>query len=123
MNKLSIFLLILGLQSCYQVENNCAAFKTGKFQFDYEINGKKHTSVFERNKTMEIETFNNKTDTSSIRWVNDCEYILQKIHPKNKNEAKPISIKILSTTKDSYTFEFGYLQENERNKGTAKRIQ
>lgn len=122
MTKLSFFLLVLSLQSCYQVENNCAAFKTGKFQFDYKIDGKIQTTIFERNKTIEIETFNNKTDTSSIRWVNDCEYILQKTHPKNKNEAKAISIKILSTTKDSYTFEFGYLQENERNKGTAKRI-
>ncbi len=123
MNKLSLFLLVLSLQSCYQVEKDCASFKTGKFQFDYKIDGKIQTTIFERNKTIEIETFNNKTDTSSIRWVNDCEYILQKIHPKNKNEAKAISIKILSTTKDSYTFEFGYLQENERNKGTARRIQ
>jgi acetone carboxylase gamma subunit len=119
MKKIGLFLLCLGLQSCYQSEKNCSLFRTGKFQFDYKINGKTQTTIFERNDSIEIETFNHKTDTSTIRWVNDCEYILQKKHPKNNTEAKAVVIKIISTTKNSYTFEFGYLQENQRNKGTA----
>jgi hypothetical protein len=35
------------------------------------------TTVFERNDSLEIETYDGKTDTASIRWVNDCEYILK----------------------------------------------
>ena len=56
------------------------------FVFEQEINGEKHTSTFVRTDEYEIETYNGKTDTASIRWVNDCEYILQKLHPKNMAE-------------------------------------
>jgi hypothetical protein len=38
--------------------------------------------LLERNDSIEIETFEGKTDTASIRWVNDCEYILQNYIPK-----------------------------------------
>ena len=68
---------------------------------------------------MVIETYKGKTDTASIRWVNDCEYILQKLHPKNMAEQKAISIRILTTSKNSYTFEFGAVGNDTKQKGTA----
>jgi hypothetical protein len=40
-----------------------------------EVDGVKQP--FERNDSLEIETYDGKTDTASIRWVNDCEYILK----------------------------------------------
>ena len=80
MSKKIIFLLLLLLLiSCYDVEHNCKDFKTGKFKFDYKVKGVTQTTFFERKDSIEIETYEGKTDTSSIRWVNDCEYILQKI--------------------------------------------
>jgi len=108
--------------SCYDVERNCADFKTGKFKFEYKIDGVKKTTIFERNDSIEIETFEGKTDTSTIRWVNDCEYVLQKKHPRNKGEEKAIDMKILTTTKNSYTFEFGIVGTDSKQKGTVIKI-
>jgi hypothetical protein len=122
MKKLLILPFLLLLASCYNQERNCTDFKTGKFEFVQEINGVKQTSTFERTENIQIETFEGKTDTASIRWVNDCEYILQKIHPKNMAEKKAISMKILTTSKNSYTFEFGIVGSDVKQKGTVTMI-
>lgn len=122
MKKIIFLFPVLLLISCYTVERNCKDFKTGKFKFEYEVNGVKKTTFFERKDSIEIETFEGKTDTSSIRWVNDCEYILQKIHPKNMEEEKAISMKILSTSKNSYTFEFGIVGSDQKQRGTVEKI-
>ena len=122
MKKILILLLLLVLISCYNAERNCKDFKTGKFKFDYKVDGVNKTTVFERNDSIEIETFEGKTDTSSIRWVSDCEYILQKIHPKNREEKNAITMKILTTSKNSYTFEFGIVGSDEKQRGTVEKI-
>ena len=122
MKKLILLSPLLLLISCYNVERNCKDFKTGKFKFEYEINGVKKTTVFERHDNIEIETFEGKTDTSTIRWINDCEYVLQKKHPKNKAEEKAIDMKILTTSKNSYTFEFGMVGADSKQKGTVIKI-
>jgi hypothetical protein len=122
MKKTILLTPLLLLMSCYNVERNCTDFKTGKFKFEYEIDGVKKTTVFERNDSIEIETFEGKTDTSTVRWVNDCEYVLQKKHPKNKAEEKAISMKILTTSKNSYTFEFGMVGADAKQKGTVVKI-
>lgn len=122
MKKIIFILPLLSLLSCYDVERNCKDFKTGKFKFEYEVNGVKKTTVFERKDDIEIETFEGKTDTSSIRWVSDCEYILRKIHPKNMAEEKAVNMKILSTTKNSYIFEFGIVGNDEKQRGTVEKI-
>lgn len=122
MKKIIFLLPLLFLMSCYDVERNCKDFKTGKFKFEYEVDGVKKTTVFERKDSIEIETFEGKTDTSSIRWVSDCEYILQKIHPKNMEEKKAITMKILTTSKKSYTFEFGIVGSDQKQRGTVEKI-
>lgn len=122
MKKILILLPLLLLMSCYDADRSCKDFKTGKFKFEYEVDGVKKTAVFERNDSIEIETFEGKTDTASIRWVNDCEYVLQKIHPKNMAEQKAIGMKILTTSKNSYTFEFGMVGVDEKQRGTVTKI-
>ncbi|TDD94104.1 DNA topoisomerase IV [Flavobacterium cellulosilyticum] len=118
--KKTLFLLpILTLMSCYNAEHNCKNFKTGKFKFEYTVDGIKKTTFFERNDSIEIENYEGKIDTASIRWVSDCEYVLQKIHPKNMAEEKAISMKILSTSKNSYIFEFGIVGSDKKQKGTV----
>lgn len=118
---LSLFCAIL-LSSCYNQERNCKDFKTGKFKFEHEIDGKKQTTYFERNDSIEVETFEGKTDTSSIRWINDCEYVLKKINPKNMQEKKAVHMKILTTKDDTYTFEFSIVGDNNKQKGTVTKI-
>ncbi len=122
MKKILLLLSILLLMSCYDVDRSCKDFKTGKFKFEYEIDGVKKTTLFERNDSIEIETFEGKTDTATIRWINDCEYVLQKKHPKNMAEEKAIGMKILTTSKNSYTFEFGMVGSDSKQKGTVTKI-
>lgn len=123
MKKITSLLALLLLCSCFETpERECKDFKTGKFQFDYEVDGVKKTTTFVRTENQEIDFYEGKSDTSSIKWINDCEYIIQKINPKNMQEKKAISMKILSTTEDSYTFEFGIVGSTEKQVGTVKKI-
>ena len=122
MRKIFLLIPLMLLMSCYNVDSNCKDFKTGKFKFEYEVDGIKKITIFERNDTIEIETFEGKTDTAAIRWVNDCEYVLSKLNPKNMAEEKAIGMKILTTTKDSYTFEFGMVGSDIKQKGTVTKL-
>lgn len=63
--------------------------------------------------------FEGKSDTAAIRWINDCEYIVRKINPKSIAESKSIHMKILTTTADSYTFEYGIVGSSKKSYGTA----
>jgi hypothetical protein len=121
-HKILILGLLLLLVSCYNVEHNCKDFKTGKFEFVQEIDGKKNTSIFERTADMQIETYDGKVDSASVRWVNDCEFVLQKLHPKNMLEKKAISIRILSTSKKTYKFEYSFVGDAKKQKGTVTKI-
>ncbi|MFN3639597.1 MAG: DNA topoisomerase IV [Flavobacterium sp.] len=120
--KKIIPLLSLICVSCYQQERNCNDFKTGDFQFELEIDSIKEVSVFKRTDSLQIETFRGKTDTSSVRWINDCEFVLQKINPKNMQEKKSIHMKILSTNDEGYTFEFGFVGDANKQKGFVTKL-
>lgn len=86
MKFILILFSALVLVSCYNQERNCTDFKTGKFISETEIEGKKYTSTFERNDSIQIETYEGKIDTFKVRWTNDCEYVIQNINPKNREE-------------------------------------
>ncbi|MGL5274854.1 DNA topoisomerase IV [Myroides sp.] len=121
--KLLYFLpLFFLLISCYNQERNCTNFKTGKFEFVAEINGEKKVSTFVRTENLEIETFEGKTDSAAIRWVNDCEFVLEKLNPKTMADKKPVSIKIVTTNGNECTFEYGYVGDARRERGTIKKI-
>jgi len=122
MNKYLLFISLISLTSCYNVERDCKDFKNGKFLSEIEIDGVKHETVTIRTDTMVIETYKGKTDTSSIRWVNDCEYVLRKINPKTMAEKRAITVKILTTSQKTYTFEFGSVGNDKKQKGTATQI-
>jgi hypothetical protein len=123
MKKLSMLLLTISLVSCNNHQRNCKDFRTGKFEFKQDINGKTNTSTFIRTEKMQIETYNGKTDTASVRWVNDCEFILQKLHPKNMKEQKAIGMKILFTEKNSYTFEYVFVGSNNKQRGIVTKLE
>lgn len=120
---LGVAILLLVVSSCYQPERNCTDFKDGKFSFTAKIDDVEHTTIFVRNDSLEIEYYGGKVDTSSVRWINDCEYIVKKLHPKNMAEEKSIHMKILSTTSDSYTFEYRVVGSANKSIGTAVRTE
>ncbi|WP_293295270.1 DNA topoisomerase IV [Allomuricauda sp.] len=109
--------------SCGQPpERNCEDFKTGTFSFKATINGEEKETIFRRTMDLEVDEFEGKTDSSSVRWINDCEYVLKNLNPKSKAEEKPIHIKILTTSGSSYTFEYNIVGESKKFKGTAHKI-
>jgi len=116
------FILILISTSCYQVERNCLDFKTGTFESIVEIDGTTYKSTFTRTDDLQIETFDGKTDSSSVRWINDCEVIFKTINPKNRIQRKDIHMKILTTNASNYTYEYGYVGDTNKQKGEAKHI-
>ena len=119
---LLLFPIFLSFFSCYNQECNCKLYKTGKFQFIQEIDGIKKITIFERKENLQIETFEGKTDTAEVRWVNDCEFVLQKLHPTNMQEQKAIAMRILSTTQNSYNFEYSFVGSEKKVKGTARKL-
>lgn len=110
------------LSSCYEPERDCKSFKDGTFEFTALIDGEEKTTTFIRKGNLEIDLFEGKVDSSSIRWINDCEYIVKNLHPKNKAEEKSIHMKILSTSDNSYTFEYSLVGQSQKSKGTAIKI-
>ena len=120
--KIIVPFVLLLLYSCFQQQRNVADFKTGKYEFIQTINGKKQTTIFERSDSLQIEKYNNKVDSASVRWVSDSEFILQNLHPKTMNEKKAISMKILSTTKTGYFFEYAFVGEEKKQQGFAKKL-
>ena len=123
MKHFILLLLTLSLFSCYQVERNCNDFKTGKFTSEVTINDKLYKSTFFRNDTLQVETYEGKTDSSSLRWINNCEVIFKTINPKSMAEQKDIHLKILTTTDSTYTFEYSYVGESKKQKGIAYKQQ
>ena len=122
MRILPTLLLSLLLFSCYSPERNCKDFKTGTFEYEALVGTEVLTTTFFRNDTIEIDYFKGKSDTSAIRWINDCEYIVRKINPKSMAEEKAIHMKILTTNGNEYLFEYNIVGETKKQKGTAKKI-
>ncbi|WP_121665355.1 DNA topoisomerase IV [Mesonia aquimarina] len=120
---LCFFALIFLLISCYSPNRNCQQFKTGTFEFESYLNGELVKTTFVRNDSIEIDYFKSKADTSSIRWINNCEYILTNLNPKNMAEEKPLHMKILTTEENTYTFEYSVVGEDKKQKGTVKKIE
>lgn len=115
MKKIFYLLGTIGCIGCYNVERNCNDFHTGTFQFQQIIGDQLQTSTFLRTESLEIEYFNTKIDSASIRWINDCECVLTKLNPKSNQDKRPISIKIISTKENEYVFEYA-LVGNQKNK-------
>jgi hypothetical protein len=110
------------LTSCYNSERNCADFKTGTFEFEALVGTELTKTTFKRNDSIEIDYFRGKIDTSYIRWINACEYIVTKKNPKNQAEKRAIHMKILATQGANYTFEYNIVGETRKERGTAIKV-
>ena len=127
MRKLLAFFSFLVVTNCYKAKRKCEDFKTGTFEFTYTLDGVEKKGKFIRTNDLNIDYYDNKIDSASIRWINDCEFIQKKINPKNKSEEKAIHMKIVSTTANSYTFEYQLAVQDEFKKkrvekGTARKL-
>lgn len=124
MKSISVLILAcLLLASCYAPNRNCKDFKTGTFTYETTIDGAPVKTKFVRKDSIEIEYFQGDIDTSSVRWINDCEYILTKLHPENRQENKAVQIKILTTSKNTYEFQYSIVGSDAKQKGVAKKVE
>ncbi|OIQ29143.1 MAG: hypothetical protein BM564_08010 [Bacteroidetes bacterium MedPE-SWsnd-G2] len=128
MKYLLLILILISFTGCYHQERDCKSFKTGTFEFTYTIDGIEKTSKFKRTEAYNIDYIGEKVDSASIRWINDCEFIQKSLHPKNMAEEKAIHFKIVSTTNDTYTFEYALAvkesnQKKRVERGVAKKIE
>ena len=119
---ISVILVGFLTVSCYNMERDCENFRTGTFEFEAFIDGDLLKTTFVRNDSIEIDFFEGVSDTSSIRWINDCEYIVKKLNPKNMDEQKSIHMKILYTERDTYTFEYSIVGQTKKERGVARKI-
>lgn len=103
--------------SCYQPVRNCKDYKTGEFSFTFVVDGEEKVGAFTRDETYSIEHYDNKIDSATVKWVNDCEFVLQDIKSKTS-----VHMKILVTTDTSYTFEYSLVGEAKKIQGTAYKI-
>ncbi len=117
-----IFSFIVTTMSCYHAERNCSDFKTGTFEYEAMVGTELLKTTFIRSDSTEIEHFKGHTDTSSIRWINDCEYIVKNLNPKNRSEKKAIHMKIISTKDNEYLFEYNVVGDSKKQKGTVIKI-
>lgn len=122
MRFITLIFGILFFVSCYDVQQKCNDFKTGTYKSEIIIDDVSYTSNFTRYSKIQIEKFNGKIDSSNVRWINDCEMIFKTINPKNRAEKKDIHLKILTTTKNSYKFEYGYVGDTNKRFGEATRM-
>ena len=102
--------------SCYAPERNCQDYKTGTFSFDYVVTGEEKVGKFTRNEQYSVEYYDNKIDSATVKWLNDCEFVLQDVKSKAS-----VHMKILSTTNNSYTFEYRLVGDAKKIQGTATR--
>lgn len=107
--------------SCESPERNCTDFKTGTFTYEELLDGELVATTFTRNDTLEVDYFQGKADTSSVRWINDCEYIAKKLNPRSMSDEKALHFKILTTDGDFYTFEYSFVGKTTKQRGTAKK--
>lgn len=102
---------------CNPPERNCVEFHDGSFTFTEMIDGEIHTTTFTRKGDLEISEYRGHIDSASVRWVNDCEYVLKNLNSKNKQEEKPLHMKILKTEGDTYTFEYSVMGSSDKRRG------
>jgi hypothetical protein len=122
-NTCFYILLTVILGSCAgPPQRDCSAFKTGKYTFVAINDTDTLVSTFERFETIEIDQFQGKIDTSTVKWINDCEFILRNINPTSNSEKQAIHIKILETDIEGYRFEYGRLSDPVKLKGYAKKL-
>lgn len=117
------FTLLLFLVSCFSPERNCKDFQTGNFSFTSVVLGDTLTTTFVRTDNLEVDYYHNRIDSSSVRWLNDCECIVKKIRSLSYQESKAVHMKILTTTDNTYTFEYNLVgDEANKQRGVVTKL-
>lgn len=122
MRNFYFLILVCTLSSCYSPVRNCKDFKTGTFKYEAFVGNEIQTTIFIRNDTIQIEKYKGKTDTSEVRWINNCEFVLTPLHPKSILDQYQIHMKILETSSNTYRFQYNIIGEDQKEIGLATKV-
>ena len=121
MKKIAIIISILTLIiSCKSEPLSQDRFKSGTFEIPAGKGYEK--TVIIRQDSLQIEKYQDRTDTLSIAWKNNFNYTLKMLHPKTAIDEDPIHIKITNIEKNSYEFEAVIGHSNYVQKGEIIKI-
>jgi len=121
MKKIALIILILTiLIGCKKDYLNPDRFKTGTFEIPAGKGYEK--TIIIRQDSLQIEKYQDRTDTLSIIWKNNFNYTLKMIHPKTAVDEDPIHIKITNIEKESYDFKAVIGHSNFVQKGKIIKI-
>ena len=59
---------------------------------------------------------------SDLNWINECEYILENVKPKNRAEKKAVHVKILNTKDSKYNFEYSFVGDAKKQFGSVTKL-
>lgn len=115
--------LLLMLTGCFSPDRNCKDFQTGTFSFTSIVLGDTLTTKFIRTDSIEVDYYLNRVDSSSVRWLNDCECIVKKMRPLSYQESKAVHMKILTTKDNTYTFEYNLVGDSaNKQRGVVTKL-
>ena len=115
--------LLLLFTGCFSPDRNCKDFQTGTFSFTSIVLGDTLTTKFIRTDTIEVDYYLNRVDSSSVRWLNDCECVVKKIRPLSYQESKAVHMKILTTKDNTYTFEYNLVGDSaNKQRGVVTKL-
>ncbi len=115
--------LLLLLTGCFSPDRNCKDFQTGTFSFTSIVLGDTLTTKFIRTDSIEVDYYLNRVDSSSVRWLSDCECIVKKMRPLSYQESKAVHMKILTTKNNTYTFEYNLVGDSaKKQRGVVTKL-
>ncbi|MBP8793539.1 MAG: hypothetical protein KBH29_10205 [Lutibacter sp.] len=117
---ISIIAILLLFINCKNEQQDPKRFKSGTFEIPAGDGFDRTTIV--RVDSLQIETYDNKTDTLYISWKNNFNYTLKMLHPTSAIDEDLIHVKITSISKNFYTFEAVIGHSNFVQKGELTKI-
>ncbi|AOW20001.1 hypothetical protein [Urechidicola croceus] len=121
----NIIILVIGvalLVSCKRDSKvNIENFRTGKFEIP--AGDKFEKTIFTRNDSLQIEIYEDRIDSLSIKWKNNFNYTLRMLNPITELDKEPINVKITGITSTSYDFEAIIGHSNYKQEGTVYKIE
>ena len=117
------FTILFITTACFTPQRNCRDFHTGTFTFTSIVLGDTLTTKFVRNDSIEVDYYLSRIDSSSVRWLNDCECIVKKMRPLSYQESKAVHMKILTTKDNTYTFEYNLVGDSaNKQRGVVTKL-
>lgn len=90
-----------------EIKTDVLSFREGHFKT--YLGKRKDSSNLYRTKDLQIEFYNNKTDSFHVHWKSNFEYELRKVNPKNKLDSIPFNVRITAIKNGYYNFKGSYL--------------